>query len=93
MLHGKVRYGFEDGRKVEKDWAARAELVRDEGDGEWRLGFYQVYLVSELMGGLLGVFGGGLMWVRIQHHRPIESGMAQGVYFHFHSSSRISSMQ
>lgn len=44
MLYGKVQYGFKDGRETSVEWAARAEVVQDEG--KWKFKFYQVYLVS-----------------------------------------------
>ncbi len=48
MIHGTVDYGFKAGGSERKDWAARAELVGEEADGEWdwAMKFYQVYLVS-----------------------------------------------
>lgn len=46
MLYGTVAYGLKDGGEKKVDWAARAELVKDEKDGKVRLAFYQVYLVS-----------------------------------------------
>ena len=48
MIHGTVEYGFKAGGSERKEWAARAELVREEVDGErnWVMRFYQVYLVS-----------------------------------------------
>ena len=47
MLYGTVEYVFKDESKgqASKDWAARARL-RKGGSGEWKLGEYQVYLVS-----------------------------------------------
>ena len=44
MLYGKVQYGFKDGRETSVEWAARAEMVQDEG--KWKFKFYQDYLVS-----------------------------------------------
>lgn len=44
MLYGTVSYEFKAGGSASKDWAARAELV-EKGEG-WKLGMYQVYLVS-----------------------------------------------
>jgi len=38
---------LKDGRKAEVDWAARANLVREEG--RWRMAFYQVYLDTAAM--------------------------------------------
>lgn len=43
MLHGKVSYGFKDGRSSSKDWAARAKMTK--AGGEVKMSFYQVYLV------------------------------------------------
>ncbi|CAF9940339.1 MAG: hypothetical protein ALECFALPRED_008524 [Alectoria fallacina] len=50
MLYGTVEYGFKEGGRDGKDWAARALLVNSGSEGEvgglggWRLKFYQVYL-------------------------------------------------
>ncbi|EDU39692.1 hypothetical protein TUN199_04044 [Pyrenophora tritici-repentis] len=44
MLYGTVKYGLKAGGESSKDWAARAQLVKDE-DGHVKLNFYQVYLV------------------------------------------------
>jgi hypothetical protein len=46
MLYGTVAYQAKDGSNSEKDWAARAELVKHSADGHWQLQYYQVYLVS-----------------------------------------------
>ena len=46
MLYGTVAYELHDGRKTEIDWAAHAQLVKEE-EG-WKLGLYQVYLVGNL---------------------------------------------
>jgi hypothetical protein len=46
MLYGTVAYELHDGRKTEVDWAARAQLVKEEE--RWKFGLYQVYLVSYL---------------------------------------------
>jgi len=52
MLFGKVQYGFKDGREIGVDWAARAEMVKDEaGPSGWKFRFYQVYLDSAAMKG------------------------------------------
>jgi len=42
MLYGAVAYTLKDGRKANVEWGARANMVKDEGN--WKLGFYQVYL-------------------------------------------------
>lgn len=42
MLYGTVAFELKDGRKALVDWAARAKMVKQ--DGEWKMGFYQVYL-------------------------------------------------
>ncbi|PBP26497.1 60S ribosomal protein L24 [Diplocarpon rosae] len=47
MLCGSVQYVLRDGRKSEVEWAARANLVKVEG--EWKLSFYQVYLDTAAM--------------------------------------------
>ncbi|PBP28786.1 hypothetical protein BUE80_DR000303 [Diplocarpon rosae] len=47
MLFGSVKYVLKDGRRSEVDWAARANLVKV--DGEWKLKFYQVYLDTAAM--------------------------------------------
>lgn len=44
MLYGTVSYTFKDGRKGSVDWAARANLVKE--DGKVKMKYYQVYLVS-----------------------------------------------
>ena len=46
MLYGTVAYEAKDGKKSVKEWAGRANLVKDSADGKWRFQFYQVYLVS-----------------------------------------------
>ena len=48
MIYGTVDYGFKAGGSERKEWAARAELVREEAGGEWNwaMRIYQVYLVS-----------------------------------------------
>lgn len=43
MLYGTVTYGLKAGGESALDWAARAQLGRDE-EGRVRLEFYQVYL-------------------------------------------------
>lgn len=45
MLYGTVDYKFKAGGGERKEWAARVEMVRD-GEGEWKMRLYQVYLVS-----------------------------------------------
>jgi len=45
MLYGTVKYGLKAGGESSKDWAARAQLVKD-GHGKAKLKFYQVYLVQ-----------------------------------------------
>jgi len=42
MLYGTVAYTLKDGRRANVEWGARANMVKDGGD--WKLGFYQVYL-------------------------------------------------
>lgn len=44
MLHGTVDLRLKNGTETALDWAGRAKLVRSDDDGEWRMGFYQVYL-------------------------------------------------
>jgi hypothetical protein len=44
MLHGTVKYGLKAGGESGLDWAARAHLVKE--DGQVKMDFYQVYLVS-----------------------------------------------
>ncbi|TGO87198.1 hypothetical protein BPOR_0243g00070 [Botrytis porri] len=44
MLFGVVAYGLKDGRKADVEWAGRAQMVQEGGN--WKLGFYQVYLDS-----------------------------------------------
>ncbi|KAB2571806.1 putative fungal specific transcription protein [Lasiodiplodia theobromae] len=42
MLYGTVAYTFKDGRQGSVDWAARANLVKE--DGRVKMRYYQVYL-------------------------------------------------
>ncbi|KAI5242282.1 hypothetical protein E4T47_03306 [Aureobasidium subglaciale] len=42
MLYGTVEYVLKDGREASVDWAARANLVKE--DGIVLMNFYQVYL-------------------------------------------------
>jgi len=44
MLYGTVAYVLKDGKKAGVDWAARANMVKDDEGGGWKMGFYQVYL-------------------------------------------------
>lgn len=44
MLYGSVDLGLRSGSNVTVDWAARAQLT--EEDGQWRMSYYQVYLVG-----------------------------------------------
>lgn len=44
MLYGSVDYRLKNGKHVSVDWAGRAVLA--EHQGELRMNFYQVYLVS-----------------------------------------------
>lgn len=46
MLYGTVNYELKDGRKATVDWAARAHMIKEEG--QVKMDFYQVYLVSTL---------------------------------------------
>ena len=49
MLHGTVEYGFKAGGSLKKEFAVRAELVKDDADAEGGnsvMRLYQVYLVS-----------------------------------------------
>lgn len=46
MLYGNVEYGLKAGGQSSVDWAARAHLVKQ--DGEVKMDFYQVYLVRRL---------------------------------------------
>ena len=55
MLYGTVEYGFKAGGSLVKEFAVRAELVKEEGD--WKMRLYQVYLVSVIFA--LIFFGGG----------------------------------
>jgi hypothetical protein len=50
MLYGIVAYELMDGRKTDVEWAARAQLVKEEGI--WKFALYQVYLVSYSLTGL-----------------------------------------
>ena len=69
MLHGTVEYRFKDGGSLVKDFAVRAELVREEGD--WKIRVYQVYLMSVMFAfvalifcarGVVWGFGGLTVW-------------------------------
>lgn len=42
MIYGTVQYTTKDGQKNEKEWAARADLVKL--DGEVRMKYYQIYM-------------------------------------------------
>ena len=42
MLHGTVAYVLKDGKRAQVDWAAKADMVKE--DEKWKLKFYQVYL-------------------------------------------------
>ena len=45
MLHGTVDYELKDGKRAEDiEWAARARFAPE--DGNLKMEFYQVYLVS-----------------------------------------------
>ena len=44
MLHGTVGYVLKDDKSTETTWAAKAHLTNE--DGELRMDFYQVFLVS-----------------------------------------------
>jgi hypothetical protein len=44
MLYGVVDYVMKDGEKAGVDWAARGQLVKENGKVKWD--YYQVYLVS-----------------------------------------------
>ena len=47
MIHGSVAFELKDGRKAEVDWAARA-VMKQKGE-QWKMSYYQVYLVSPFM--------------------------------------------
>lgn len=53
MLHGTVDYELKDGRKTSTSWGARAHFAQE--DGEPKMDFYQVYLVSTSLVGLLAI--------------------------------------
>ena len=44
MIFGTVAYELKDGRQTEVPWAAKATMVKESDT--WKMGFYQVYLVS-----------------------------------------------
>lgn len=44
MLFGTVDYELRDGKKAHVDWSARSHFAQE--DGELKMDFYQVYLVS-----------------------------------------------
>ncbi|KPM37663.1 hypothetical protein AK830_g8904 [Neonectria ditissima] len=44
MIYGSVELGLRSGSTVYSEWAARAQLTKDEADGEWKMSFYQVYM-------------------------------------------------
>lgn len=45
MLYGTVDYELKDGKETNVEWAARAHFTNAEG--ELKMDFYQVYLVSD----------------------------------------------
>lgn len=47
MLYGTVKFSFKNDQRGQVDWAARAVL--SNGNGAWRMSFYQVYLVSHAL--------------------------------------------
>lgn len=54
MTWGTVDYGFKDGSTKEGiQFATRLQLAQDS-KGEWKIKFYQVYIVSELVVSLMG---------------------------------------
>ncbi|KAI1845949.1 hypothetical protein JX265_011155 [Neoarthrinium moseri] len=44
MLYGTVEYELKAGGKANVEWGGRAELVKSNEDGKFRMQFYQVYL-------------------------------------------------
>lgn len=42
MLYGTLTYTMKDDRKVNLEWAGRANLVNESGN--WKMSFYQVYV-------------------------------------------------
>jgi len=44
MLYGTVGYELKDGKSITVDWSARAHFAHE--DGQLKMDFYQVYLVS-----------------------------------------------
>jgi hypothetical protein len=53
MLYGIVAYELKDRRKTDVEWAARVQLVKE--DGIWKFALYQVYLVSYSVMDLTGM--------------------------------------
>jgi len=49
MIYGTVEYVLKNERRASVEWAARAEMVRIEENGEWKMRFYQVYLDTAAM--------------------------------------------
>jgi len=47
MIYGTVAYTLKDERKVNVEWAARANLVKE--GGAWKMEYYQVYLDTAAM--------------------------------------------
>ena len=45
MLHGTVDYVLKDDKKASSSWGAKAHFVKE--DGELKMDFYQVFLVSK----------------------------------------------
>jgi hypothetical protein len=45
MIYGTVDYQTKSGKELTVEWAARANLVNE--DGSVKMSFYQVYLVRE----------------------------------------------
>lgn len=46
MLHGTVDYVLKDDKKASSSWGARAHFAKE--DGELKMNFYQVFLVSAM---------------------------------------------
>ena len=47
MLHGTVDYVLKDDKKASSSWGAKAHFVNE--DGELKMDFYQLFLVSKTL--------------------------------------------
>lgn len=45
MLYGNVSLALKNGSNADMEWAGRAKLHKDEASGQYKMSYYQVYLV------------------------------------------------